>query len=140
MVKCGKMPRLNDLDPRVADIWSRLSPRPRELGKVLGKLKYIREGDVIRYNPKTRKEKKRHLIQLGSVLLICKSLTENRYTVRWIIYLTERKMVAAVPDSSYKVPNVEFRVYSPINTFILFAKSHSDRDGWIESISSYCQS
>lgn len=70
------------------------------------------------------------------VLVIARRMPTGKYNPRWLVSLSARKAVSEVVDSQYFIKNVEFRVYSPLRTFTLFASDPSERDAWIRLINS----
>ena len=70
------------------------------------------------------------------MLLITKREGPKKFWLKVYITLQPSLKVADVPDSSYKVPNVEFRLYAPRRTFIFFCRSSANKESWINDIQS----
>jgi len=119
------------------EVWERFRPKLKELREKYPYLKLVKEDSVMQYGVRKRKIKRRYLVLMGVILIICKELSnkgKGKYNPRWIIKLNSRISVAKVTDSSYNPSNVEFRLYSSIKTFIFFAESEMERDDWVDTL------
>lgn len=92
------------------------------------------EGEVLQYNQKERRPKLKYFFLFNDVLLITKREGPKKFWLKVYITLQPSLKVADVPDSAYRVPNVEFRLFAPRRTFIFFCKNQPSKDDWIRSI------
>lgn len=113
---------------------NRLTDKPLDVTNYLERIEDRGlEGPVLQYKMGKKKPRKRYLFLIGKLLIITKRRWRDKFEPTFYVGLTERKNVAVVRDSQYKIPNVEFRLYGHY-THILFAPSSDDRDRWVEEI------
>jgi hypothetical protein len=86
------------------------------------------------YDSYTQSIKERYLVLRGRIVLICKKKGKRCLSWKGATGLNSRKDIAVVSDSSYKVPNVEFRIYGPERTLIFFAPTVYERDMWVHEM------
>lgn len=94
------------------------------------------EGEVLNYNTKERRTKLKYFFLFNDVLLITKREGPKKFWLKVYITLQPTLKIADVPDSTYKVPNVEFRLYAPRRTFIFFCRTPANKESWINDIQS----
>jgi hypothetical protein len=131
-----KMPTF--ADSNVSEVWRMIdfgwldTTLKGKIYQHVKRAKYIHSGLILQWGQRKRKPKQRFLFLLGSVLLICKPVRHYRYDLRRAILITSQKIIDIVSDSTYQVPQVEFRLYSPFRTYIFFASSMGERDQWVQ--------
>jgi len=125
------------IDHDVRRIYQMLKPKPSELlqprvGRPPRKL--VREGKLMCFSDKDKINKPRYFFMFNDCLLLTKHEGINKYWLK--VYVTWKKsiQVEAVKGSTYRYADVEFRVYAPKRTFILFASSTEERDAWVKDI------
>lgn len=116
----------------VLRIYQMLTPKPDEL--VASGRRFVKEGDVQVWSVKERMKKSRHLFLFNDVLLITKKEGKKKYWLKVYISLKSELKVQDVQDSSNDRPDVEFRIYAPKKTFILFGFNPSHKLEWIGAI------
>jgi hypothetical protein len=114
------------------EVWKELSPRFNVIRKYLDHSNPVLEGPVKMYD--AGKMKDRYLILSGHALFIGKKVSKRTIHYKKGIYLNQYRDVDVVTNSTYSVPNVEFRVYHPNVTFTFFAPSVYERDVWVQRI------
>eukprot|EP01102_Stenamoeba_stenopodia_P003890 TRINITY_DN1400_c0_g1_i2.p1 TRINITY_DN1400_c0_g1~~TRINITY_DN1400_c0_g1_i2.p1 ORF type:complete len:388 (-),score=118.95 TRINITY_DN1400_c0_g1_i2:201-1364(-) len=116
----------------VLRIYQMLTPKPDEL--VVSGRRFVKEGDVQVWSVKERMKKNRHLFLFNDVLLITKKEGKKKYWLKVYISLKSELKIQDVQDSSNDKPDVEFRIYAPKKTFILFGFNPSHKQEWIGAI------
>lgn len=117
----------------VQRVYNCLTPKPKELLVNAYQRRFIRDGEIGLYNHKERRTKKRHLFLFNDVLLIAKNEGKNKFWLKVYISLRTTLRIEDVPDTS-TIYKVEFRIYAPKRTFIMFTKSEPDKMAWIKDI------
>jgi len=126
------------VSPDVKRVYNMLTPKPKELLREAQHRKYLREGDIGVWNAKERRLKQRYFFLFNDVLLLCKREGRNSYWLKVFVSLRTSLRIEDVPDS--QTPNkVEFRLYAPKKTFVLFANSQEEKHAWIRDIRASCQ-
>eukprot|EP01100_Stratorugosa_tubuloviscum_P015458 TRINITY_DN892_c0_g3_i1.p1 TRINITY_DN892_c0_g3~~TRINITY_DN892_c0_g3_i1.p1 ORF type:complete len:312 (+),score=157.01 TRINITY_DN892_c0_g3_i1:53-937(+) len=120
------------VDAEVSRVFEMLTPKPNEL-LIRGRY-FIREGEVSVYNAKERKKKPRYFFLFNDLLLLTKKEGRKKFWLKVLIILRPGLKVQDVLDSSNEVRDVEFRIYAPKKTFIIFALSPQQKREWLSSI------
>jgi len=107
-------------------------PRPKEI--LTPGRKFLYEGDLVQYVPEDRKKKLRHCFLFNDAILISKKEGPRRYWPRILVSFTTGLRVENVEDSQNEIPGVEFRIYAPKKTLILFGSTREERDMWIKML------
>eukprot|EP01097_Dermamoeba_algensis_P003674 TRINITY_DN2529_c0_g1_i2.p1 TRINITY_DN2529_c0_g1~~TRINITY_DN2529_c0_g1_i2.p1 ORF type:complete len:325 (-),score=95.14 TRINITY_DN2529_c0_g1_i2:203-1177(-) len=85
------------------------------------------------FKAESKKPSDYHLFLFNDVLLLAKK-DGKKYWLRIFCNLSSGNKVEEVKDSSYHIPNVEFRLYSPRKTIIFFAATPDEKQMWIKEI------
>jgi len=109
-----------------------LEPKPPEL--LTPGRKFLKEGLVHHYNPKHKKKKPRYIFLFNDCLLLTKKEGEKKHWLRFFVSLKSGLKVEDVLDSIHNPPDVEFRIYAPRKTIILFASSAKNKQDWLDAI------
>eukprot|EP01098_Paradermamoeba_levis_P010371 TRINITY_DN435_c0_g1_i5.p1 TRINITY_DN435_c0_g1~~TRINITY_DN435_c0_g1_i5.p1 ORF type:complete len:363 (+),score=98.15 TRINITY_DN435_c0_g1_i5:87-1175(+) len=120
--------------PSVSRIYEMLTPKPKEL---LGNpnRRFLREGPVKVFKADSKKPSDYCIFLFSDVLLLTKR-EGKKYWLRIFCNLSPGNRIEDVKDSTYHVPNVEFRLYSPRKTIIFFASSPEEKVSWMTTIQS----
>lgn len=116
----------------VLRIFQMLTPKPDDLVKQ-GR-KFVKEGDCQVWSVKERMKKNRHLFLFNDVLLITKKEGKKKFWLKVYISLRSGLKIQDVNDSTNDRPDVEFRIYAPKKTFILFGFNPAHKYEWINAI------
>jgi len=119
----------------VQQIYEMLTPKPKELITNAYSRRFIRQGEVGVYNQNERVTKRRYLFLFNDVLLITKQEAKKSFWLKVFISLRSNLNVEDVPDSTTK-HKVEFRIYAPKRTFILFTRTVEEKHMWLREIRS----
>jgi len=85
------------------------------------------------FNPNERRTKRRYLFLFNDVLLLTKKEGKRSYWLKVFIALRSTLRVEDVPDSASK-HKVEFRIYAPTKTIILFTHTNEQKVRWLQQI------
>lgn len=110
-----------------------LTPKPKELITNAYSRRFLRQGEVGVYNQNERVTKRRYLFLFNDVLLVTKQEAKKSFWLKVYISLRSNLNVEDVPDSTTK-HKVEFRIYAPKRTFILFTRTVEEKQMWIREI------
>mmetsp|Transcript_34295 Transcript_34295/g.58726 ORF Transcript_34295/g.58726 Transcript_34295/m.58726 type:complete len:371 (+) Transcript_34295:40-1152(+) len=117
----------------VQRIYDVLTPKPKELLANASTRRFIKEGEVGVFNHKERRTKKRYLFLFNDILLITKKEGKKSYWLKIFISLKSNLRIEDVPDSATRY-KVEFRIYAPKKTIILFTAAEEEKIRWIKEI------
>jgi len=118
----------------VQRVYDMLTPKPKELLANAGNRRFINEGEVGVFNHKERRTKRRYLYLFNDVLLVTKKEGKRTYWLKIYISLRSSSIrVEDVPDSATR-HKVEFRIYAPKKTIILFTQTEEQKLRWIKEI------
>lgn len=111
-----------------------LTPKPKELLVNSKNRRFINEGEVGVFNHKERRTKRRYLYLFSDVLLVTKKEGKRTYWLKIYISLKSSTIrIEDVPDSATR-HKVEFRIYAPKKTIILFTQTEEQKLRWIREI------
>jgi len=121
-------------DPEITRIYNSLIPKPAELVSAPDR-RFIREGDLTVYDrERSSKHKVCHFFLFNDVMLQTSKESSKKWKLEIFINLRFGLQVGDVPDSTYKIPNVEFRLYTRQKTVFLFAICEEDKNLWLSDL------
>jgi len=107
-------------------------PKPKEI--IIPGRRFLYEGDLVQYVPEDRRKKLRHCFLFNDAILITKKEGPRKYWPRILVSFTTGLRVENVEDSQNEIPGVEFRIYAPKKTLIMFGSTREERDMWIKML------
>jgi len=108
------------------------NPKPKEI--ISPNRRFIYEGDLVQYVPEDRKKKLRHVFVFNDSMLVTKKQGNRKYWPRILISFSTGLRCEEVEDSQNDIPGVEFRLYTPKKTIILFASTREERNLWVKML------
>ena len=113
------MTDLGGVNFEVIRVYRMLDPKPKEL--LNPSRRFVREGPMLQWE--AGKHKPKYFFLFNDCMLITKKEGQKRYWLKVFVSLNPGIKVADVPNSSYRIPHVEFRMFAPKKSFIFFASS-----------------
>jgi len=131
----GSKPKFTPGVPyEVQRVYNMLNPKPKELLQRAGERTFVNEGEVGIFNNKERRTKRRYLFLFNDVLLVTKKEGKRSFWLKVYISLRSPNVkIEDVPDSATKY-KVEFRLYAPKKTIILFTQTEEQKLRWLKEI------
>jgi len=120
-------------DPEITRIYNSLIPKPAELVSVADR-RFVREGDLTIFSERSKHHRVCHFFLFNDVMLQTTKEGSKKYKLEIFINLRFGLQVGDVPDSTYKIPNVEFRLYTRQKTVFLFAICEEDKHLWLSDL------
>ena len=113
------MTDLGGVNFEVIRVYRMLDPKPKEL--LNPSRRFVREGPMLHWE--AGKHKPKYFFLFNDCMLITKKEGQKKYWLKVFVSLNPGIKVADVPNSTYKIPGVEFRMFAPKKSFIFFASS-----------------